>query len=111
MPGKDYKVVSIKQDVVKRIQDRAKKEEVSISKLLDNLLDKSSTSTVKSSTGIVTDKEGLTIDQIKNAVKEVASQRGKETFNGTTYNGLTKEDLRSIKEVVAEAISEAMNTH
>ena len=49
MPGKGYKVLSVKEEVVKRIQDRAKKEEVSISKLLDNLLEGSSNNAVKTS--------------------------------------------------------------
>ena len=65
MPGKGYKVLSVKEEVVTRIQDRAKKEEVSISKLLDKLLDKGSTDTVKvSSNNTVQDIE-LTDKDIK----------------------------------------------
>ena len=65
MPGKGYKVLSVKEEVVTRIQDRAKKEEVSISKLLDKLLNKSSTDTVKvSSNNTVQDIE-LTDKDIK----------------------------------------------
>ena len=46
MPSKGYKVLSVKEEVVKKIQDKAKKEEVSISRLLDELLEKGSTDTV-----------------------------------------------------------------
>ena len=68
MPGKDYKVVSIKQEVVKKIQDRAKEEEVSISKLLDNLLERSSTKVVKTSS---TDA----VRELSNAdIKRIAAQ-------------------------------------
>ena len=66
MPGKGYKVLSVKEEVVTKIQDRAKKEEVSISKLLDKLLSKSSTDTVKtSSNNTVTKIEGISDTDIK----------------------------------------------
>ena len=68
MPGKGYKVLSVKEEVVKRIQDRAKKEEVSISKLLDKLLERSSTYAVKTSVNDVGYKEGLTKEDLDNAL-------------------------------------------
>ena len=74
MPGKGYRVLSVKEEVVKKIQDRAKKEEVSISKLLDNLLSKSSINTVKtSSNNTVTDKECncVTKEDVKNDILSV----------------------------------------
>ena len=111
---KGYKTINIKEEVVEKIRNyEENKEEIEqnrfnlagfVSRVLLEYMNKEKTDKEQK-------KEGLTIDQIKNAVKEVTNQRGEETFNGTTYNGLTEEDLRSIKEVVAEAISEAMNTH
>ena len=68
MPGKGYKVLSVKEEVVTKIQDRAKKEEVSISKLLDNLLERSSIYAVKTSVNDVADKEGLTKEDFDNAL-------------------------------------------
>jgi len=49
MPGKGYKVLSVKEEVVVKIQQRAKAEEVSISKLLEKLLEKHSVYAVKTS--------------------------------------------------------------
>ena len=71
MPGKGYKVVSVKEEVVKEIQDRAKKEEVSISKLLGKLLEKSSTDTVKTSSNN-TVKEGIELSD--KDIKKIAGQ-------------------------------------
>ena len=73
MPGKGYKVLSVKEEVVKRIQDRAKKEEISISKLLNNLLEKSSIDTVKtSSNNTVINKEGIGLSD--KDIKKIAGQ-------------------------------------
>ena len=83
MPGKGYKVLSVKEEVVKKIQDKAKKEEVSISKLLDKLLE-SSTSTVKtSSKDTVTDKE-LSDKDIKRIAAEMLLEIGMHIENGIT---------------------------
>ena len=71
MPGKGYKVLSVKEEVVKEIQDRAKKEEVSISKLLGKLLEKSSTDTVKTSSNN-TVKEGIELSD--KDIKKIAGQ-------------------------------------
>ena len=82
MPGKGYKVLSVKEEVVKRIQDRAKKEEVSISKLLDKLLSKSSTDTVKtSSKDTVIDKE-LSDKDIKRIAAEMLLEIGMHIETG-----------------------------
>ena len=76
MPGKDYKVVSIKQEVVKKIQDRAKREEVSISKLLDNLLSKSSTEVVKTSSNDAAITKELSDTDIKRIATEMLLEIG-----------------------------------
>ena len=82
MPGKGYKVLSVKEEVVTKIQDRAKKEEVSISKLLDKLLSKSSKDTVKtSSKDTVTDKE-LSDKDIKRIAAEMLLEIGMHIENG-----------------------------
>ena len=83
MPGKGYKVLSVKEEVVKEIQDRAKKEEVSISKLLGNLLEKSSTDTVKTSSNN-TVKEGIELSDkdIKRIAAEMLLEIGMHIENG-----------------------------
>ena len=77
MPGKGYKVLSVKEEVVTKIQDRAKKEEVSISKLLDNLLERGSKDTVKASS-----KDTVSDKDIKRIAAEMLLEIGMHIENG-----------------------------
>ena len=90
MPGKGYKVLSVKEEVVKKIQDRAKKEEVSISKLLDKLLEKGSTDAVKTSSN------DTVIETIRTTIREVLNEKEEGNITTTDINaGITKEDLKN----------------
>ena len=89
MPGKGYKVLSVKEEVVKEIQDRAKKEEVSISKLLDKLLEKGSTDAVKTSSN------DTVIETIRTTIREVLNEKEEGNITTTDINaGITIEDLK-----------------
>jgi len=94
MPGKGYKVLSVKEEVVKRIQDQAKKEEVSISKLLDKLLEKGSTDTVKtSSNDTVIESIRATIREELKSSKNTVTISSKDTVPDKE---LSKEDIKRI---------------
>ena len=90
MPGTGFKSVGIKEEVYKELKERAKEEKKSISVYLVELLE----------------REGKT--------------KGKESILSKVFkgNGLTKEDLRGLKEDIQakayagakEAINDVMNT-
>ena len=94
MPGKGYKVLSVKEEVVVKIQDRAKKEEVSISKLLDRLLEKGSTDTVNtSSKDTVTETIRATIREELKSSKNAVSESSKDTV---TDKELSDKDIKRV---------------
>ena len=94
MPGKGYKVLSVKEEVVKRIQDKAKKEEVSISRLLDKLLEKGSTDTVK------TGSKDTVIEAIRATIREeLKSSKNAVTISSkdtVTDKELSDKDIKKI---------------
>ena len=94
MPGKGYKVLSVKEEVVTKIQDKAKKEEVSISKLLDKLLEKGSIDTVNtSSNDAVIETIRATIREELKSSKNAVSESSKDT---ATDKELSDKDIKRI---------------
>ena len=119
---KGYKTINIKEELIEKIRDADEnKKEVEegtfnlagfVTKVLSQHLNNTYSEPPKNT--------GLTIQQIKNVVKEALNEKnkvisatsnneGERRLNETTYNGLTSEDLKSIKEVVGQAIAEAMS--
>ena len=100
MPGKGYKVLSVKEEVVTKIQDKAKKEEVSISKLLDKLLE-SSTSTVKTSSN------SAVMETIRATIREELKS-SKNTVTKSSKDTATDKELsdKDIKRIAAEMLLE-----
>jgi len=94
---KGYKTVNIKEEVIEKIRNyEENKEEIEenrfnlagfITKVILEHMNKEKTDKEQK-------KEGLSLEQIKNAVKEVTNQRGEEKFNGTPYNGLTDKTIK-----------------
>ena len=101
MPGKGYKVLSVKEGVVVKIQDRAKKEEVSISRLLDKLLGKGSTDTVKTSS------KDTVIETIRATIREELKS-SKNTVTISSKDTVTDKDIskEDIKRIAAEMLLE-----
>ena len=96
MPGKGYKVLSVKEGVVVKIQDKAKKEEVSISKLLNKLLE-SSTSTVKTSS------KDTVIETIRATIREELKS-SKNTVTISSKDTVTDKELsdKDIKRIAGQ---------
>ena len=107
MNEKGYGVMSIKKEVIEEIKTKAKEEEKTISVFLSDLLKQpySNKEEKEYSNDTATEIKELKEALYSNSI--ATNKEGKEKFNGTTYNGLTKEDLKSIKDVVNEAIAEA----
>ena len=116
---KGYKTINIKEEVVEKIRNyEENKEEIEqnrfnlagfVSRVLLEYMNKEKTDKEQK-------KEGLTIDQIKNAVKELLGER-KEQGNITTTDtnaGITKQDLIEIENEAVERIKtiiEGLLTH
>ena len=89
MPGKRFKSIGIREKLYNRIEEE-KKEEESISDYIERTID-----TAKEKEEVRKDeqgKEGLSIDQIKNAVKEVLNEKKEVTTDPNA--GITIEDLK-----------------
>ena len=101
VPGKGYKVLSVKEEVVTKIQDRAKEEEVSISKLLDKLLEKGSIDTVN------TGSNDTVIETIRATIREELKS-SKNTVSKSSKDTATDKELsdKDIKRIATEMLLE-----